>query len=335
MFGCLRLLLALAVVVGHVVGPFWIGAYAVFGFYGLSGYLMTMVLHSQYGYSPAGVARYASNRFLRIYPPYWFAACLGVVVVHQAAACAVALVPNFMIPASSVEALKNLLLIGLDPAEPQLLVPPAWALSVELIFYLLMGLGLSRNRRVAAAWLGISVLVHAAILVHGHLWWGMRYYRWYSASLPFSLGANLFLWRERIPKFSPSVFSALVAGALLNAAIAGYREPFGVHMYVNLAFSMAIIASLSRVRAAKHLARLDKSAGDLSYTVYLLHFAVAALMAKATGLHGWSLLAVTLGPLLVLGKICNLLIEEPIERLRRRLRPRRAGAPSVGMAPGG
>jgi peptidoglycan/LPS O-acetylase OafA/YrhL len=51
----------------HPGGILAIGGYAVFGFYILSGYLMTLIMQKNYGYSRGGVARYAVNRFLRIY----------------------------------------------------------------------------------------------------------------------------------------------------------------------------------------------------------------------------------------------------------------------------
>lgn len=71
MFGTYRTLLAVMVIFLHLGGMPVIGGYAVFGFYILSGYLMTLIMHKNYGYTRDGVARYAINRFLRIYPIYW------------------------------------------------------------------------------------------------------------------------------------------------------------------------------------------------------------------------------------------------------------------------
>ena len=70
MFGTYRFLLACLVLVTHLAGVRCAGAYAVFGFYLLSGYLMTLVLNERYGFSPNGFGRYVANRALRIYPPY-------------------------------------------------------------------------------------------------------------------------------------------------------------------------------------------------------------------------------------------------------------------------
>ena len=66
MFGIYRYGLALCVAISHL----WAGtiggpaAYAVWGFYCLSGYLMTLILNEKYGFSPRGVGRFAANRAL-------------------------------------------------------------------------------------------------------------------------------------------------------------------------------------------------------------------------------------------------------------------------------
>ena len=51
MFGTYRTLLALMIVALHLGGVPVIGGYAVFGFYILSGYLMTLIMQTSYGYS--------------------------------------------------------------------------------------------------------------------------------------------------------------------------------------------------------------------------------------------------------------------------------------------
>lgn len=48
--------MALMVVFQHLGGVRVLGEHAVFGFYILSGYLMTLTLHASYGYSWRGIA---------------------------------------------------------------------------------------------------------------------------------------------------------------------------------------------------------------------------------------------------------------------------------------
>ena len=65
MFGAWRLLLALLVVLGHLHRPWWPASWAVFSFYVISGYLMSLILDETYGWTGAGRRRFALNRFLR------------------------------------------------------------------------------------------------------------------------------------------------------------------------------------------------------------------------------------------------------------------------------
>lgn len=81
MFGTYQALLALMVVGQHIGGLPRIGSYAVFGFYALSGYLMTFIMQNNYGYSRFGIGKYALNRFLRIYPIYWVSIAVSALLV--------------------------------------------------------------------------------------------------------------------------------------------------------------------------------------------------------------------------------------------------------------
>jgi len=83
MLGIFRYILALMVTLSHLWTGLagWSGVGAVFGFYVISGYLMTSVLNQSYGFTPQGLGRYALNRFLRIFPTYWFVLLFAVIVV--------------------------------------------------------------------------------------------------------------------------------------------------------------------------------------------------------------------------------------------------------------
>lgn len=78
MLGLMRFILALLVVVSHLTGggasPFFAhwGIFAVFGFYLISGYLMTIILNEKYFFN---FTTFALNRFLRLFPIYYTASC--------------------------------------------------------------------------------------------------------------------------------------------------------------------------------------------------------------------------------------------------------------------
>ena len=101
--GSWRFLLAGFVVASHLWRDMLQGyaAYAVWAFFVLSGYLMTHVLQTRYGFTVRGVGVYAYNRLLRIFPGYYVALVGGVVtlVVAEWVGVSVAGVnPEFFLP---------------------------------------------------------------------------------------------------------------------------------------------------------------------------------------------------------------------------------------------
>jgi peptidoglycan/LPS O-acetylase OafA/YrhL len=82
MLGSFRLLLALLVVMAHLAeGTTFVshmGVFAVFGFYVISGYLMTLVLHEVYHFD---FSSFWANRFLRLFPTYYLVALASLLVV--------------------------------------------------------------------------------------------------------------------------------------------------------------------------------------------------------------------------------------------------------------
>ena len=144
MFGLYRTLLALLVVAQHIGGIPNVGCYAVFGFYCLSGYLMTLIMHENYGFSLSGTYKYAVNRVLRIYPIYWLSVLLTLSLIWLYSPSELSDYHAAMyLPEDFVGILKNIF-IFFPFRESPILTPPSWALTVELFFYVLIGLGLSQ-----------------------------------------------------------------------------------------------------------------------------------------------------------------------------------------------
>lgn len=133
----LSFLVAISHLYGHMIhGP---AAYAVWGFFVLSGFLMSLVLTKKYGFSPSGLKDYAQNRFLRIYPSYIFSVILGIGVLFVLKRYhfeTTVLNPAFQRPGSLYEFISNFLMIPF--AVGGLFVPVASALFVEVWAYALM-----------------------------------------------------------------------------------------------------------------------------------------------------------------------------------------------------
>jgi peptidoglycan/LPS O-acetylase OafA/YrhL len=317
------------VVFQHLGGLGMLGGYAVFGFYILSGYLMTLIVHGTYGYSLAGFGRYAVNRFLRIYPIYWVACALSVaLIVVFGAELAHALHPAIAMPDDLSALLTNLFILFEHSTSPRL-TPPAWALTVELFFYVAIGLGLSRTRFTTALWLGAAAL-YTVIVNYRDMGLYYTYYSIPAASLPFATGALIYHYREAFIK-SAQVLNgaylplALFSLLLLNYAISrelGVVRSYG--FYVNYILNALLVVSLAGRQSIPLLsARQDRWLGDLSYPIYLIHYQAALLMLSAgvelrRGDFMFALL--TLPLIVVLAWLLARGVEQPIEALRTRVK---------------
>jgi peptidoglycan/LPS O-acetylase OafA/YrhL len=175
--GFLRILLACAVVIAHshsIYGFMGIGGAAVQAFFIVSGFYMTLILDKKY-VGAGALKLFYSNRFLRLFPLYWFFLLLYVAVANfpslgwtylnnmsGAARNAVTLATEPTLP-GFLAAIPNLFLVGADVlrlflvnlqtmglvpwqtgmaenavfkgAYAWLVIPPIWSLSVELVFY--------------------------------------------------------------------------------------------------------------------------------------------------------------------------------------------------------
>ena len=346
MLGTLRFNLAILVVLAHLwQKPYWFGAYAVFAFYMISGYLMTLIMNRKYGYTRSGVVRFAINRILRIYPPYLFAVLVSLTLIALAGAAQVQQFKAPMhLPTSPTEILQNLLLIGLHPTEGSRLIPPAWALGVELIFYALIAAGLGRNRPVALCWLLASIATTGWLLLSGADF-PTRYFTLLAASLPFSIGAALFHYRAAISALLRPL--SISAAAILYLAALGLPvihkvligdftpllHPEGIYFYGNLLFGFVLIAKLVDARSLPLIKRQhDEQLGNLCYPIYLIHWPVAFMVSWLVlpgAAPGLPLLLVSLPAIVMAAAAINHWIEQPIERLRSTIAGEQITAPST------
>ncbi|MEC9375459.1 MAG: acyltransferase [Pseudomonadota bacterium] len=330
MFGLYRILLALMVVLLHYGGVNYIGEYAVFGFFSLSGYLMTLIMQQNYGYNIRGIAVYGLNRFLRIYPLYWVACAIASGILLMVEPNFTTLVnQKFALPNSIQSWGQNLgLVIGLstDPV----LISPAWALTIELTFYAAIGLGLSRNKQVTSIWLAASVIYTAYLLVTDASWI-RRYFHILSATLPFATGAAIYHFRSILLKKLKFLVVNPIAPILMFTVIIGnwaIGRNFGTEttwsFYSNYILCSLMIISLCKRTRLPFISRsLDKWLGDLSYPIYLVHFPLSFLFAYTWNKFGfgfgyvwYTTFLVSLAPLAIISWLMMICVEQQIEKLR-------------------
>jgi peptidoglycan/LPS O-acetylase OafA/YrhL len=333
MLGAFRYVLAVLVTLTHL----WPGLAgqsalaAVFGFYILSGYLMTNILQSCYGFSPRGLGRYAVNRFLRIFPTYWIVLLLAAAEVTLIPHSAIITNYKLSMPRGMSEWLPNVFIVGMLDGPNRAMIPPAWSLDIELVFYGLMAVGLSRARWSVTVWF-LASLVYTGWL----LWVGVlpnfRYATYPAASLPFAAGAVAYVYRESLHR--RLVVPAPLAWSLLLLAVVASRlgwlgDVYTGGFYTTVGCCFLLLVSLNQFDAAKSRAwvrRLDRVLGNLAYPVFLCHWHVAAVVVhlvydsdKPTDgyLWLWSFVFINL-----VGGLIYYLVDRNVDRLRDRVRGR-------------
>lgn len=342
--GLIRLLLAFSVLAGHAgVLHFEIldGDIAVRAFFVISGFYMSLILTGGYAGRPKSV--FYANRALRLYPAYL------LVMAAQAAALMAwdfhpfttrdtllfAYTNGPLIPVVNV--LTNLFVVGQEAlywlgmdirggsffwnahGGPAIMgftftmLPQAWALSVEFMFYLIAPFLAPRRTGLLLALflagLAIHVLIPSAFPNFGDFsqrFFPAQFYLFAAGMLGFRLYRRV-RDLDFVNRAGWVLLAAVIAHVFCYDLMGGaYRD----HTFVTLA-----AAATPFVFRLSERSGLDRFLGRVSYPFYLLHFMVAEI---------YSQIAVDYSPLglvllvFSLSVIVLLAVEYPIDRYRRR-----------------
>lgn len=339
--GAWRFVLALLVVNGHLNDDWWAATWAVFSFYVLSGYLITMIVNRTYGFTLRGFTSFLANRVLRIHPPYYAAVGLSLVVL--------AVLPGsflggyntaIRLPETGYDLVSNAAILGLYMGQPSRLVPAAWALHIELCHYVAIAVLLGRSGFIAAAWLVASAAYY--IQYPPKLYFVDGYFSVAGSSIAFAVGACVFHAQPHLkslqagPASRPFLVAALAAYAAPYAAVKLFgANPMLTAFTANIATSAMLLVALSGPRRIPaRLRRLDDWLGDLSYPVYLLHWGAGALVLYGAGvaMHTPAAFWLTAAATLVLAAAEARWLSRPLERLRSRIKQRLESAPIEDLA---
>ncbi|MCU4675552.1 acyltransferase [Catenovulum sp. 2E275] len=294
--GIFRFILAFNVILYHLLEVPNIGALAVYSFFILSGFLMTYIMHHTYSYDPKGCLKYALNRFWRLYPVYWILFFISLLLFFFLGISPSLIHPYMSFPASLEAWLANLSIFypSLHPVTYPIRVAPAsWALTIEIVFYIAIGLGISRNLIITWFWVIISVMYLFYKILVGSTF-NIGYGNIFSASLPFSLGALSYFYQKNIyqfisgKRFAPHLvvilFSLNIVISANSVMLVGQDNAWKVNllsMYLNLVFSALLVILLSKIKVTYR--RIDKLLGDFSYPMYLFHWSGAYVAYTALG----------------------------------------------------
>lgn len=325
----IRLALAAAVIGSHswliggygpepTIGNVRLGTWGVYGFFAISGYLIT---RSRQSGRPT--VDFYRARFLRIYPG--FLVCL--VVVAFAFAPASALIDpsgSFSIPSAFTYVFRNLTLsppglgqYGIDGTLTT--VPfsgvwngPLWTLFYEVLCYVLIGVlaSILRGRSLTIA---VSVLFVLASTVSF-----LTYSRAIPApdlligSLPlvvaFLAGSLLFLLQAYIP--TGPVASILTLAALIWITASGYGAVFAALPFALVLLTLSTLLPLKRVG----------SKFDISYGMYIYGCPVQqclVLMFPNSALPVWAFVVLSLAATIPFAVLSCVAVEKPALTLKR------------------
>lgn len=305
---------------GHVDLHLGIGALGVDLFFVISGFVI--VIATKPDTSPVDFLR---RRFLRVVPLYWLVtlAVFGLFIVDSMAG------ESSNLPTLS-ELTKSLFFIPYEAADdrsmPVLIV--GWTLYFEMFFYLVFFICLSIFRGqmvVLATGLVIAALAAAWAFVPS----GLIALKFYSnpVILEFIWGMILaVIWQQHRSWFSklgsPILYASILAGIALLFLSGREHNPFIAGIGATLIIGAAL--------GFEHRGRVvtsngSKFFGDISYSLYLIHFTyffIAEAILNRMGVME-SLPAVLLGLIIAFLGACFLawmsfrLVERPLAQLAR------------------
>jgi peptidoglycan/LPS O-acetylase OafA/YrhL len=353
--GLLRFLLALSVLASHsgkIFGlQFTDSMVAVQTFFIISGFYISFILNEKYiGLNSFRV--FIVNRFLRLFPIYWFILILTVsacflfqIKYHYQwqVSCYYEYIHsnNFSVATFLGLIFTNLFIFGQDilnffgmnatdgsvffttnylSQNPQLnsflFVPQAWSISLELMFYIIAPLILTKKLPVIISIIITSILLRYIFLTNGfnpNPW----NYMFFPSELAFFLSGYIsyFIYKKIKEKnissiFLKSIFVVMIGFTIFFEFIMDSNFKISLY-YLIIVFAIPFLFKLTRNNA------IDRYVGELSYPIYISHIFV--LMFVGTN-HFFTIesKATTLALCTILfSMLINKFISAPIEKIRQ------------------
>ena len=284
--GLLRFILAMLVMLSHTgltLGGLNPGVVSVVVFYAISGYVMSALIGKHF--SEAGQAgHFYIDRLARIYPQYLLYAVATAVWFFSVGHTT----PFLQHAPSGLEVLNNVLIAPLNffmfnAADQFTLLPPAWSLGAEVLFYVLApwlwrfwstGRFGSLALWVAFASLAVQALAGLGVLptdawgyrlLPGVLWIFMAGMALQRLQISWPTLSNKALW------LVPLVAVAAILGLQQQGALG---TPYNTEVWLGIGIGLPAIQLLTQVLKLENPTwkAWDQRLGDLSYGIFLNHF---------------------------------------------------------------
>ncbi len=325
--GYLRLLLLASVLLDHLSPLHWRGTMCVFGFYTMAGFLMTLIINEDYGTSMRGKALFVYNRILRLYPLYY--ACLLASFAIVLVTGVMPLNPAFRMPVGLYEWLPQLTIMGLNGPGPESfpvrLVPTAWSLDIEIVYYLLIGLVIGTSRTACLAWFLLALALTVYWPASG-VEFNDKYRTWEGPMLTFAAGSVCFHWRSLLLQYAQLPWAAallLAAGviAFMGSQLHIYRSDIEWFSHYAAIFAFAVLMMcVHGLENKRGISKLNRWCGDLSYPFFLMHWQVGVLVMHGGFAKGWLFFFITVLLAFLLSALLVYLVDRPLTPVRDAVR---------------
>ncbi len=318
--------------------PFRIGEAGVDIFFVISGFILTLVTQSA-----RSAPEFMAGRLARVGIPYWciILALAGMTLVAPSAfrsftwhgsdlVLSLAFVPSIIRDGSIFPLLE-----------------PGWTLSLEMLFYLLLALTLwaSPRRRAVLVSIALCCLVVAGGLLHLPQGESIAWFFTQPILVEFCFGivlARIYLseWQP-----SPAVAASLALLGIAGFVIAAVHPPASFEALRTLLFGPpaaclvagAVLLEKSGIRLKS---KLLSFLGTISYSLYLTHVLVLAVVAKLLSRHvhgvggDLAMMLVAILSAILAASVYYRLVERPALKLAHHLQARmREARPGTAALP--
>ena len=352
--GLLRFLLAVSVILTHTRPfygfSFVGGTTAVEAFFVISGFYISLILNEKYLKANNSYKLYITNRFLRLYPFYWIVLILSLLCSYYIPtydtksyfgnlaqwrtysselnflSCFTLIFTNLFLFFQDV-----IMFLGVNiktgclfftsnfrltnpPLFKFLLVPQAWSIGLELMFYLMAPFIVRRKYPIILILLIASMAAKFYAFHHG-LNFDPWTYRFFLFELTYFLLGSLayviykkFIENANLPKY---IYLSMLIGLALFTTLASFIHSKSVGPVYCLCVFIAIPYLFKFTKKFK----FDRFIGELSYPIYLTHILILNLVRTA-GITKYQNIATILGSI-VLSIILVKLVGDRLEGLRQ------------------
>jgi peptidoglycan/LPS O-acetylase OafA/YrhL len=314
LMGILRTILALAVVVYHSFKIFGLhmcgGQLAVESFYMISGFYMALILNEKY----VGVGSYKKfilSRFYRIFPLYWVILSIAFIVsligysafnhpyylaryINNYSCLSGSTIFYFIFENIAVIGQDILYFLRLDElcnpiltynvlsfkhtGYQYLLVPQAWSISIEFMFYLIAPFLVTKKLK----WQMLLVIIGIAIKCYFNFFYYLCFDPWTYRFFPFEIaffmvGSLSYAFYKYIEH---NLMSSIIGYLLLSVCIfcVSFIDEIKMNDELkNTLFYLLLWCSIPFIFKAFKDKKWDRQIGELSFSLYICHHLFVSL----------------------------------------------------------